>query len=148
MTTLNDPAAKAGLFKGHLIESINGVPLTALGLEINHLAHSLAQEPARGERMAREVEIAREVQQRLFPQIIPDVPGLAVGGDYYDMIELEDGRLALAIGDVSRKGIGAALLMAGLQASLRGKTDSASHDLARMIRKLNRLVYESSTSNR
>jgi hypothetical protein len=70
-----------------------------LGLEINDLAHSLAQEAARGERMAREVEIAREVQQRLFPQIIPDVPGLdlagrcrpalAVGGDYYDMIELE-----------------------------------------------------------
>jgi sigma-B regulation protein RsbU (phosphoserine phosphatase) len=129
-----------------------------LGLEINYLAHSLAQEAARGERMAREVEIAREVQQRLFPQTIPAIPGLdlaghcrpalAVGGDYYDMIELEDGRLALAIGDVSGKGIGAALLMASLRASLRGMTDSASHNLARMIRKLNQLVYESSTSNR
>jgi sigma-B regulation protein RsbU (phosphoserine phosphatase) len=129
-----------------------------LGLEINDLAQSLAHEAARGERMAREVEIAREVQERLFPQNIPFVhgldlaghcrPALAVGGDYYDMIELGDGRLALAIGDVSGKGIGAALLMASLRASLRGMTDSGSHDLARMIRKLNRLVYESSTSNR
>jgi sigma-B regulation protein RsbU (phosphoserine phosphatase) len=134
-----------------------------LGLEVSDLAQSLAEEAARHQRMQREVEIAREVQERLFPQRIPVVagvdlaghcrPALGVGGDYYDMIELENGHLALAIGDVSGKGIAAALLMAGLRASLRGMMDGAlleggRHDLARLVRKLNRLIYESSAVNR
>jgi sigma-B regulation protein RsbU (phosphoserine phosphatase) len=128
-----------------------------LGLEVNELAHSLADEAAQRQRVQREVEIAREVQQRLFPQI-PAVPGLeiaghcrpalGVGGDYYDLVPLEDGRLAIAIGDISGKGIAAALLMASLRASLRGIVDSGSHDLARIVRKLNRLIHESSTANR
>ncbi len=128
-----------------------------LGLEVNQLAQSLAEEAARHQRVQREVEIAREVQQRLFPQI-PSVPGmdiaghcrpaLGVGGDYYDVIPLEDGRLAIAIGDISGKGIAAALLMASLRASLRGILDAGSQDMARMVRKLNRLIHESSTSNR
>ncbi len=134
-----------------------------LGLEVSDLAQSLAQEAARHQRIQREVEIAREVQERLFPQRIPDIagvdlaghcrPALGVGGDYYDVIELENHRLALAIGDVSGKGIAAALLMAGLRASLRGMMDGAlpesgQHDLARIVRKLNRLIYESSAVNR
>ncbi len=128
-----------------------------LGLEVNDLAHSLADEAAKHQRVQREVEIAREVQQRLFPEI-PIVPGLelaghcrpalGVGGDYYDLVPLEDGRLAIAIGDVSGKGIAAALLMASLRASLRGIVDAGSHDLARIVRKLNRLVHEASTANR
>jgi phosphoserine phosphatase RsbU/P len=128
-----------------------------LGLEVNELAQSLAEEAARHQRVQREVEIAREVQQRLFPQI-PSVPGmdiaghcrpaLGVGGDYYDVIPLDDGRLAIAIGDISGKGIAAALLMASLRASLRGILDAGSQDMARMVRKLNRLIHESSTSNR
>ena len=128
-----------------------------LGLEVNDLAHSLADEAAKHQRVQREVEIAREVQQRLFP-VIPAVrgmdlaghcrPALGVGGDYYDAVTLEDGRLAIAIGDVSGKGIGAALLMASLRASLRGIVDAGSHDLARIVRKLNGLIHESSTSNR
>jgi len=128
-----------------------------LGLEVNELAHSLADEAARHQRVQREVEIAREVQQRLFPEI-PPVPGLdiaghcrpalGVGGDYYDVVPLEDGRLAIAIGDVSGKGIAAALLMASLRASLRGIVDAGSHDLARIVRKLNRLIHEASTANR
>ncbi len=131
---------------------------TGLGLEVSDMVETLAKEAVGRQRMQREMEIAREVQERLFPLNIPKVPGielaghcrpaLGVGGDYYDMIELEDGRLGIAIGDVSGKGIGAALLMASLRASLRGMTDGNSHDLARMVRKLNRLVYESSTSNR
>lgn len=128
-----------------------------LGLEVNELAHSLADEAAKHQRVQREVEIAREVQQRLFPEI-PIVagleltghcrPALGVGGDYYDFIPLEDGRLAIAIGDVSGKGIAAALLMASLRASLRGIVDAGAHDLARIVRKLNRLVHEASTANR
>jgi phosphoserine phosphatase RsbU/P len=131
---------------------------TGLALEISELAHSLANEAAQRERIHREIEIAREVQERLFPQQIPVIKGLSlagacrpaqgVGGDYYDVIELDDGRLGLAIGDVSGKGISAALLMASLRASLRGMTLDGPRDLARMMQKVNRLVYEASTSNR
>lgn len=129
-----------------------------LGLEVSDLAFSLAAEASQRQRMEREIEIAREVQERLFPQQIPAIagvdldgccrPALGVGGDYYDMFQLDDGCLALAIGDVSGKGISASLLMASLRASLRGITDDGSGDLARMMRKLNRLVYEASAANR
>ncbi len=131
---------------------------TGLTLEVAELVQSLASEAAQRERMNREVEIAREVQQRLFPQRIPDVagvslagicrPALGVGGDYYDLIELEGGRLGFAVGDVSGKGISAALLMASLRASLRGLTLDSSEDLAGMMQKVNRLVYEASASSR
>jgi phosphoserine phosphatase RsbU/P len=131
---------------------------TGLALEVSELAQSLAKEAAQRERVNREIEIAREVQQRLFPQRLPSIsglslagmcrPALGVGGDYYDLIELEDGRLGIAIGDVSGKGISAALLMASLRASLRGMTLDAPSDLARMMQKVNHLVYEASASNR
>jgi sigma-B regulation protein RsbU (phosphoserine phosphatase) len=108
--------------------------------------------------MNREVEIAREVQQRLFPQSIPEIEGVSlagrcrpaseVGGDYYDLIELEGGKLGFAIGDVSGKGISAALIMASLRASLRGLLLDDPGNLAKMMQKVNRLVYEASTSSR
>jgi phosphoserine phosphatase RsbU/P len=131
---------------------------TGLALEVSELTQSLVKEAAQRERVNREMEIAREVQQRLFPQRVPEIaglslagfcrPALGVGGDYYDFIELEDGRLGLAIGDVSGKGISAALLMASLRASLRGMTLEGPTDLARMMQKVNRLVYEASANNR
>jgi sigma-B regulation protein RsbU (phosphoserine phosphatase) len=129
-----------------------------LALEVSELAHSLAAEAAQRERVNREMEIAREVQERLFPQFMPDIPGgsvaggcraaLGVGGDYYDVFPLEDGRVGLAIGDVSGKGISAALLMASLRASLRGVTLDNPRDFAMLMHKVNRLVYEASASNR
>jgi sigma-B regulation protein RsbU (phosphoserine phosphatase) len=104
------------------------------------------------------MEIAREVQERLFPQEMPELPGakiagfcrpaLGVGGDYYDVIDLGDGRVGLAVGDVSGKGISAALLMASLRASLRGVTLDGPRDFAKLMHKVNRLVYEASASNR
>lgn len=131
---------------------------TGLALEISELIQSLAKEAAQRERNEREMEIAREVQQRLFPQHIPEIaglslagmcrPALGVGGDYYDVIELDDGRLGLAIGDVSGKGISAALLMASLRASLRGMTLDGPRNLAAMMQKVNRLVYEASADHR
>lgn len=129
-----------------------------LALEISALVHSLASEAARRERIDREIEIAREVQERLFPQQLPTLPGHSihgacrpaqgVGGDYYDVLTLDDGSLGLAIGDVSGKGISAALLMASLRASLRGMTMDGPADLARLMNRVNRLVYESSATNR
>jgi sigma-B regulation protein RsbU (phosphoserine phosphatase) len=75
-------------------------------------------------------------------------PARGVGGDYYDFIELPDGRLGVAIGDVSGKGIAAALLMASLQASLRGQTMAGIGDLATLMLNVNKLVYDASQSNR
>jgi len=131
---------------------------TGLALEVSELAHSLAAEAAQRERINREMEIAREVQERLFPQEMPHIadasvaghcrPALGVGGDYYDVFNLEDGRLGLAIGDVSGKGISAALLMASLRASLRGVSLNSAQSFAELMHKVNVLVYEASASNR
>lgn len=130
----------------------------SLGIENSRLLASLAAEAADRERANRELEIAREVQERLFPQNFPKVQGMdcagycrparGVGGDYYDFLTLEDGSIGIAIGDVSGKGIAAALLMASLQASLRGQAVAGLHDLAALMHNVNRLVYEASTSNR
>jgi phosphoserine phosphatase RsbU/P len=131
---------------------------TGLTLEVAELVRTLADQAAQRERMNREIEIAREVQQRLFPQNIPLIPGvdlagrcrpaLEVGGDYYDLIEMEGGHLGFAIGDVSGKGISAALIMASLRASLRGLILDDPGDLARMMQKVSHLVYEASSSSR
>jgi sigma-B regulation protein RsbU (phosphoserine phosphatase) len=131
---------------------------TGLALENSRLAAAIAHEAAQRERLNRELEIAREVQQRLFPQKTPQVegldcaggcrPALGVGGDYYDFLELADGRLGIVIGDVSGKGIAAALLMASLQASVRGQTLHASKALAQVISHVNTLIYEASASSR
>jgi sigma-B regulation protein RsbU (phosphoserine phosphatase) len=129
-----------------------------LALDNSRLATSLAQEAAQHERLNREIEIAREVQQTLLPQGGPDVPGieyagicrpaLGVGGDYYDFLQLPGGSFGFAIGDVSGKGVAAALLMASLQASLRGQTLDASDDLASIVCRMNRLLFEATAPNR
>src|SRR5207302_6486951 len=131
---------------------------TGLALENARLTAAIAEEVAQRERMNREIEIAREVQERLFPQQLPAVvgldycgkcrPALGVGGDYYDFLGLAQGKLGIAIGDVSGKGISAALMMASLQASLRGQALVVPSDLAKLMGNVNRLVYEASSSNR
>jgi sigma-B regulation protein RsbU (phosphoserine phosphatase) len=137
---------------------LRGVAMqTALALENSELTATVARETAARARLDREIEIAREVQEGLFPQRWPEVPGLryaghcrparGVGGDYYDFLEL-DGGLAFAIGDVSGKGIPAALLMASLQASLRAQALSSPTDLGRLMSRLNALLYDTSPANR
>ncbi|HYV07122.1 MAG TPA: SpoIIE family protein phosphatase, partial [Blastocatellia bacterium] len=131
---------------------------TGLALENSRLVVAIASEVAKRERLNREVEIAREVQERLFPQKLVPVagldycgacrPALGVGGDYYDFLQLSNGVFGIAIGDVSGKGIAAALLMASLQASLRGQTMRNTDDLADMMRNVNQLVYQASSENR
>jgi len=98
------------------------------------------------------------VQQHLFPQKLPTVEGLdfagycrpaeGVGGDYYDFVRLADGCLGVAVGDVSGKGIAAALMMASLQASLRGQIIKPCETLGEMVANINRLVYDASAENR
>ena len=129
---------------------------TALALEVARLTTAIGRETAQRERLNRELEIAREVQEHLFPQRLPAVPGLdycgrcrparEVGGDYYDFLELPEGRLGIAIGDVCGKGVGAALMMASLEASLRGQA-SVCEDLVELIKRVNSLVHQASSAN-
>lgn len=131
---------------------------TGLAIENSRLTKAVAIEIAQREKMTREMEIAREVQERLFPQRLPAIagidysgacrPALGVGGDYYDFLPLQNGDLGVAIGDVSGKGIAAALLMASLQASLRGQALMGQGDLARLMTNVNQLVYDATPSNR
>ena len=130
---------------------------TALAQEVARLTTAIGREMAQRERLNRELEIAREVQEHLFPQRLPSVAGLdycgqcrparEVGGDYYDFLELPDGRLGIAIGDVSGKGVGAALMMASLEASLRALA-SVVDDPAELMERVNSLVYQASAANR
>jgi len=131
---------------------------TGLALENSRLTKAVAEEAAKRERLNREIEIAREVQERLFPQRLPVIagidysgacrPALGVGGDYYDFLTLPNGDLGIAIGDVSGKGIAAALLMASLQASLRGQALMGHADLAQLMANVNQLVYDATPINR
>ena len=130
---------------------------TGLALENARLTSAIAEEVAQRERLNREVEIAREVQERLFPQELPAIPGLdycgkcrparGVGGDYYDFLALPGGRLGIALGDVSGKGIAAALMMASLEASLRAEAMRGTDDLSTVIHNVNRLVYGATADN-
>jgi phosphoserine phosphatase RsbU/P len=131
---------------------------TALALSNAELTTAIADEIARREKLNREIEIAREVQERLFPQHLPEIAGLdyfgrcrtalGVGGDYYDFLALPDGKLGVALGDVSGKGIAAALTMASLQASLRADAMRAGNDIAGLITRVNRMLYDASTEDR
>jgi serine phosphatase RsbU (regulator of sigma subunit)/predicted enzyme related to lactoylglutathione lyase len=103
-------------------------------------------------RTARDLEIARQVQARLFPQRMPAartleyagtcLPALHVGGDYYDFLDLGGERLGLVIGDIAGKGIAAALLMANLQASMRSQCAIAAAEPRRFLRSVNQLFFE------
>lgn len=127
---------------------------TGLALENGRLTASVAHQMAQREQLDREMAITREVQQRLFPHRLPEVQGIeytgacrpaqSVGGDYYDFIELPDGTFAFAVGDVSGKGMPAALLMSALQASVRGQAMNGVTDLAIFMRNVNRLLYDMS----
>ena len=109
------------------------------------------------EAMERELTIAREVQRELLPRACPVMPGLmlsgacrpaiGVGGDYYDYLQFSEDRLGLVIADVAGKGIPAALLMAGLQASVRSLAGPAVEP-GEVNRRLNGMLYRSTSTSR
>ena len=120
---------------------------------------SLQQRAEDARRLAHEIEIAREVQQRLLPtDRLAPVPGVAfaascqpaaeVGGDYYDYLPSPDGSLTVLLGDISGKGIAAALMMASVQASLHSLILQSAQEPNELITWLNGIVYESSTQTR
>ncbi len=124
-------------------------------LELRRQEHAEKLEAER--RTAHELEIAKQVQARLFPQIQPQLKTLEyagiclqarqVGGDYFDFLSLGPQRLGMIIGDVSGKGIAAALLMASLQASLRSQSVLAFEQPEALLRSVNRLFYENTGDN-
>jgi serine phosphatase RsbU (regulator of sigma subunit)/catechol 2,3-dioxygenase-like lactoylglutathione lyase family enzyme len=103
-------------------------------------------------RAVQELEIANEVQCRLFPQFRPPVRGLdyaghccsarAIGGDYYDFLDFGPDRFCFVIGDVSGKGIAAALLMANLQANLRSQCAISLDQPQRLLHSVNQLFSQ------
>jgi len=108
-------------------------------------------------RAAQELEIARQVQARLFPQRLPIIQTLeyaglclqarAVGGDYHDFLDLGRNRFGLIVGDISGKGIAAALLMANLQANVRSLSAIALDEPERLMRSVNQFFFESTTES-
>jgi serine phosphatase RsbU (regulator of sigma subunit)/catechol 2,3-dioxygenase-like lactoylglutathione lyase family enzyme len=108
-------------------------------------------------RAAHEMEIAKRVQARLFPQTFPplrtlDYAGMClqarqVGGDYYDFLNLGNQRLGIVLGDISGKGIAGALLMANLQANLRSQCIVCLDDPERLLRSVNQLFYDNTADS-
>ncbi len=126
--------------------------LGELGESFNQMTNSigtLIEEQNKRQRLENEISIAREVQNQLFPSTLPSVPGVeieaickaarSVSGDYYDFIQLSPTHIAIAIADISGKGISAALLMASLQAALRSQMLVEGSECLSMVELVSRL---------
>lgn len=122
---------------------------------------TLIEEQNKRQRLENEISIAREVQNQLFPSTLPSVPGVeieaickaarSVSGDYYDFIQLSPTHVAIAIADISGKGISAALLMASLQAALRSQAlteGSESISTADLVARLNKHLVRNTGDDR
>ena len=123
--------------------------------EIEAQRRTIAEKLEAERRAAQELEIAKEVQARLFPQHPPLIRTLEyagaciqarqVGGDYYDFLDLGGERFGLVIGDIAGKGIAAALLMANLQANLRIQCSGALDRPQHLLRSVNHVFHQNST---
>jgi sigma-B regulation protein RsbU (phosphoserine phosphatase) len=145
--------------------------LAALGDSFNSMTlsvSSLIDEQGKRQKLENELSIAHEVQQQLFPRSLPKLPGLeieaicrparVVSGDYYDFIRISPTRVAIALADISGKGISAALLMANVQAALRSDVlryrngqPGVHHeeiDTAEIVSHLNRHLFRNTTDER
>jgi phosphoserine phosphatase RsbU/P len=120
-------------------------------------ARRFQQERSEREKMSREAQEARSIQQALLPKSSPFIPGFAVsglsipagaiGGDWYDFIDLHDGRWGLVLADVSGKGTAAALLMSATRAMLRSLAENSCTP-SEVLTKLNKLLVEDFPSGR
>ena len=139
-----------------LFQDPDGVDIALMGFdevtrEIENRRRLAAEKLEAERRVAQEMDFARQVQARLFPQSSPplqtlDYAGICiqarqVGGDYYDFLNLGNERLGLVIGDISGKGMAAALLMANLQANLRSQCAIAFDEPQRWLQSVNQLFF-------
>lgn len=137
---------------GSLVSSFNNMTQ-----ELQDNKERIIAMATREAQVARDFEIARAVQQNLFPNTLPGHagwdfaatcrPAKAVGGDYYDMFEIAPGRILLAQGDVSGKGLGASLVMASVHAIIRSWGGNGADDPARLIQELNQYLILSSSAD-
>jgi len=154
------PQLWGGTFAGFCDEDGNSFELLGsdeMSREIEQQRRANAEKLESERRTAQELQIAKQVQARLFPQTFPhlrtlDYAGICiqarhVGGDYYDFFALGEERVGLFIGDISGKGIAAALLMANLQANLRSQFALAREQPQRFLESVNRLFYENTVDN-
>ncbi len=135
-----------------------------LGESFNEMTGSISglmEEQKKRQRLENELSIASEVQNQLFPQKLPSVQGVeleainkaarTVSGDYYDFIQLSPTHLAIALADISGKGISAALLMASLQAALRSQLLAAGSEkmsTAELVGRLNMHLVRNTADDR
>jgi sigma-B regulation protein RsbU (phosphoserine phosphatase) len=143
--------------------------LGALAASFNQMTEyvqQLVKERVQKERLERELEIAKEVQEQLFPDHAPEMdridvsggclPARVVSGDYYDFFPLGAHELGLAVGDICGKGISAALLMANLQATLRSNVvnlwprnrENGDSIISELVERLNSQMHSYTTANR
>ncbi|WP_223649239.1 PP2C family protein-serine/threonine phosphatase [Hymenobacter psoromatis] len=133
------------------LETLSNILLGAVAnLRLAHQRETLLMAEAAGH---REIEIAQQVQQLLFPQKLPNnahyalhatyQPHTEVGGDYYDVVEIDQYRLLVCVADVSGKGVPASLLMSNFQAGLRTLLRQQAN-LATTVRELNYLLFRNS----
>lgn len=125
--------------------------------EIEVQRRVMAEKRETERRAAQELEIAKEVQARLFPQIPPPIKTLEyagtciqarqVGGDYFDFLDLGEGRFGLVTGDVAGKGIAAALLMANLQANLQIQCEMALDQPRELLRSVNQVFHKNTNDS-
>ncbi len=133
--------------------------LTNVALQIAFAIENaqLVERKVEEERLHRELLMATEVQQRLFPKCAPDLasldlcgvchPARGVAGDYYDFIMLDPARVGIAVADVAGKGMAAALLMSTVQASLRSQARIASGDPTELVATMNQLLFSSTDTS-
>jgi phosphoserine phosphatase RsbU/P len=149
----DSPIAEGRFTEDHLKVLTTLASVAAIRVENARLVEARLER----ERLERELALASEIQQRFQPAAPPHVDGYElqgisfpcyeIGGDYYDFIEREDGRLVIALGDVSGKGTAAALLMSSLHAAIHAQ--SASHDsLVETISAVNRYLADNIPANR
>ena len=141
----------AAMVVGLLMLGVLGLVSGRTRREVGDYVPAYVEELTRQERLKRELEIARQVQDSFLPEHMPNVEGVdiaamclaanEVGGDYYDFVELGDGRLAVVVGDVSGKGIQAAFFMTLTKGILRTLCRE-EHSPAEVLRRLNTLFCE------
>ncbi len=149
----DSPIAEGRFTEDHLKVLTTLASVAAIRVENARLVEARLER----ERLERELALASEIQQRFQPTAPPHVNGYElqgisfpcyeIGGDYYDFIERDDGRLIIALGDVSGKGTAAALLMSSLHAAIHAQ--SASHNtLSATISAVNRYLADNIPANR
>ncbi len=151
--TLSDKESRKGIID---FDQTDRILLTAFARQVltaieNEHLHNEAIEK---ERMHKEIEMAAEIQRRIIPQSLPEIngfdlaginiPSLEIGGDYYDVSKLKDGRYLIIIADVAGKGVASGLLVNTLNASLNAFVEN-DFKLTNVANRLNKIIFKAST---